>query len=230
MDILIWGMMSVWLAKQGSNTPEGIVLVILSGLVFWHVLYQANVEIAKSILDEFWTQNLINLFSTPLSTYDWLAAVMLLGVFRMFLSIILGAAVVWLFYSLNIFTVGWALIPFACSLLITGWFMGIFTAGIILVGGMRASWLAWATGWLLAPFSGVFYSIDMLPKSVQIISWALPTTYIFEGMRQVILQKSVPYSYLAISYGLNLVYLILTIIFFNYMFEKSRDKGLARIE
>lgn len=230
MDIFMWGMMSVWMSQQGTNSPAHLVLVILSGLVFWHIIYQANIEIAKNLLEEFWTQNLINIFSTPLTTYEWLGAVMILGIMRMFVTIALGALLVWLFYSLNIFTLGWALIPFACSLLMTGWFMGIFTASIILYGGMRAQWLAWATGWLLAPFCGVFYTIDMLPRWMQLISYILPPTYVFEGMRSVILQQTINYNYLAISFALNVVYLIISIIFFAYMFEKSRRLGLARLE
>lgn len=229
MDIFMWGTMSVWLSRN-SGGSSNFVLVILSGLVFWHIVYQANIEIAKNIVDEFWSQNLVNLFSTPLTVTEWLLAVMTLGAFRMIFTILFGVSVVWLLYSLNIFSIGWALIPFAISLLMTGWFMGITTAGVIIYFGMRAQWLAWAGGWLLAPFSSVFYSIEMLPKWAQMVGYSLPTTYIFEGMRELLLNNVVLYNYLYISFALNIVYLILSVIFFHHMFEKSRERGLARIE
>lgn len=231
IDIIMWGMMSLWLSQHADNgSTQHLVLVILSGLVFWHIVYQANVEIAKNILEEFWTQNLINIFSTPLTVYEWLSAVMLLGIFRMLFIILFGALVVWVIYALNIFTLGWALVPFACSLLITGWFMGILTAAVVVYGGMRLQWLAWASGWLLAPFSGVFYSIDMLPRWAKLIAYALPPTYVFEGMRSALLQGEIPVNNLIISFSLNFVYLVISILFFTYMFEKSRQKGLGRIE
>lgn len=230
IDIIMWGMMTTWLSQHGTSSSSHLVLIILSGLVFWHIVYQANVEIAKSLLEEFWTQNLINLFSSPLNVYEWISAAMLLGIFRMFFTIFFGALVVWVVHSLNIFTIGWALIPFACSLLLTGWFMGITTAAIVLYGGMRAQWLAWASGWLLAPFCGVFYSVEMLPRWAQIISKILPPTYVFEGMRTILLKKSFPINYLILSFGLNLIYIIASVLFFTYMFEKSKERGLGRLE
>jgi ABC-2 type transport system permease protein len=229
MDIFMWGMMTVWLAEHHQN-PSALVLVVLSGLVFWHIVYQANIEIAKNILDEFWSQNLINLFSSPLTVYEWLIAVMIMGAMRMFFTVLIGFLAVWFFYALNIFSLGYALVPFAASLLMTGWFMGILTAAIILYGGMRTQWLAWAAGWLLAPFSSVFYSVDLLPRWGQIVARCLPTTYVFEGMREVLLNDQIPYNNLIISFCLNSVYLMLAFFVFVHMFEKSRTRGLARLE
>jgi ABC-2 type transport system permease protein len=230
VDIFMWGMMSLWISEHSGSSGSKLPLVVLSGLVFWHVVYQANVEIAKSLLEDLWTQNIINLFSSPLHVFEWLLAVMFLGFIRMLFIILFGSLIVWLVYSLNIFSLGLTLIPYVISLLITGWFMGIATAGIIIYGGMRAQWLAWASGWLLAPFCGVFYAIDMLPKWAQCISKLLPPTYIFEGMRSIILKGKVLENYLIISFILNFIYIIFSIIFFQYMFEKSRQRGLGRLE
>ena len=90
--------------------------------------------------------------------------------------------------------------------------------------------LAWMTAYFFAPFSAVYYPVSVLPKWGQMIAHALPTTYIFEGMREVLYQHTFSWPMFLKSIALNLIYLLLSMGFFKYMFEKSRAKGLARLE
>jgi ABC-2 type transport system permease protein len=149
---------------------------------------------------------------------------------KLAVTITFGSLMVYLLYSLNVFTVGWAFLPFAASLLIFGWTLGFIAAGIIIYWGHQVEMFAWMIAFVFAPFSAVFYPVEILPQWAQHISWSLPTTYIFEGMRQILNGHAFPLSYLSISILLNIVYLSLSILFFIWMFEKSRVKGLARLE
>ena len=97
-----------------------------------------------------------------------------------------AAGAVWLLYRLNIFQVGWLILPFLFSLLISGWFMGFAGAGVIIYYGRKVQSVAWIAGFALAPFSAVYYPVKVLPGWAQAISYALPMTYIFEGMREVL--------------------------------------------
>ena len=90
--------------------------------------------------------------------------------------------------------------------------------------------LAWMIAFVFAPFSAVFYPIEILPEWARTISWCLPTTYIFEGMRKILSEGVFPASYFWISFVLDLLYLSLSFLLFRHMFEKSRTKGLARLE
>jgi ABC-2 type transport system permease protein len=85
-------------------------------------------------------------------------------------------------------------------------------------------------GYALAPFCAVFYPLEALPGWAQVIAAALPMTYVFEGMRQILRGGPLPYTALWISLGLNVLYLSLSILFFGRMYELSRSKGLARLE
>ena len=85
-------------------------------------------------------------------------------------------------------------------------------------------------GFLFAPFSAVFYPVAILPHWAQSISWTLPTTYVFEGMRQILNHQPFPYTFIFYSFILNILYLSFSIFLFKTMFEKSRKKGLARLE
>lgn len=228
VDILLWGLTSIWI--QGQNGTALLPLLLMTGLIFWQIAWRGSVDISVNLLQEFWHRNLVNLFSTPLKISEWIAGVILLCFCKLAVTITFGSLMVYLLYSLNVFTVGWAFLPFAASLLVFGWTLGFIAAGTIIYWGHQVEMFAWMIAFVFAPFSAVFYPVEILPQWAQHISWSLPTTYIFEGMRQILNGHAFPISYLAISIVLNFVYLSLSILFFIWMFEKSRVKGLARLE
>jgi ABC-2 type transport system permease protein len=85
-------------------------------------------------------------------------------------------------------------------------------------------------GFALAPFSAVYYPVDTLPGWARAIGAALPMTYIFEGMRKILRGAPMPLSDLIVSFGLNVIYLTLAILFFAWMFDRSRARGLGRLD
>lgn len=228
MDILLWGLTSIWIQNQ-NNIPN-LPLVLMTALIFWQIAWRGSIDISVNLLQEFWHRNLVNLFSTPLKISEWICGVLLLCLCKLAVTIAFGALMVYILYSLNIFTLGWAFLPFAASLLMFGWTLGFLAAAIIIYWGHQVEMLAWMVAFLFAPFSAVFYPIETLPEWAQVISWSLPSTYVFEGMRQILYSNVFSFSYLSISFALNIVYLALSIIFFQYMFNKSRIKGLSRLE
>jgi ABC-2 type transport system permease protein len=228
VDILLWGLTSIWIQKQ--NQVANLPLVLMTGLIFWQIAWRGSIDISVNLLQEFWHRNLVNLFSTPLKISEWIAGVILLCLCKLVITILFGSFLVYLLYSLNIFTLGWAFLPFAALLLMFGWSLGFLAAGVIIYWGHQVEMLAWMIGFLFAPFSAVFYPIETLPAWAQKISWSLPTTYVFEGMRQILNGGPFPISYLLTSSILSVIYLSLSVLFFHWMFEKSRAKGLARLE
>ena len=228
IDIVLWGVTTVWI-QINAGTPN-IALVVMTGLIFWQIVWRGNYEISVNLLQEFWNRNLVNLFSTPLRIREWIGGVLLLCLCKIGIALAFGVLAVYLLYSLNIFTLGWAFLPFALSLLISGWVIGFFAASVVIYYGQRLQMLAWMTAYLFAPFSAVFYPVAALPLWAQKIAWCLPTTHIFEGMREVLQKGNFSWEALGYSLGLNLLYLICGISVFMWSFEKSRAKGLARFE
>jgi ABC-2 type transport system permease protein len=229
LEIVLWGVTSVWIQRHENELPS-IAIAILTGLVFWQIVWRGYYEVAVNLLQEFWNRNLINLFSTPLKVSEWSIALMLTGLFKISITISFGALIVWALYALNIFDLGWAFLPFCASLIISGWFMGFLSAAVLIYFGQRMEALAWLTPYIFSPFCAVFYPVEALPAWGQAISHALPMTYIFEGMRIIINNGSFPTHMLFMSLGLNLLYLTLSGILLKILFEKSREKGLGRLE
>ena len=229
IDIFLWGMTSVWIQKQEGGVSD-LALAILTGLIFWQIVWRANYEITVNLLQEFWNRNMVNLFSTPLKRSEWVSALFIIGIAKICISMLFGSLFVYLLYTLNVFSVGWAFVPYAVSLTLSGWFMGFLSGGIIVYYGQRVQMLAWMIPYVFAPFSAVYYPLSALPHWAQVIAQALPTTHIFEGMRQVLNEQQFSLKTLLLSYLLNFIYLGLSMVFFNFMFEKSRNKGLSRVE
>ncbi len=123
VDLLIWGLTTRWVESSGGEVPR-LALIVLTGVVFWQVVWRANYEISVNLLEEFWNQNMSNLFATPLNVWEWSVSLVALGLLKNILTLIVGIGGVWLLYRLSIFEVGWMLLPFLFSLMMSGWFMG----------------------------------------------------------------------------------------------------------
>lgn len=229
MDILIWGFASVSIAQRSSSLSN-IVMTLLSGIILWMVVWRGQYEITVNLLEDMWNQNMVNLFASPLRLREWITGVFILGLIKMTLTVTFAVLLALLVYKINLFSLGFYLVPFMISLLLTGWAAGLIIASLIIYYGTRIQTLAWSGVAIITPFSGVFYPLSVLPAWAQTVSQFLPTSYIFEGMRSVVFKGYVPVDMLLKSFGLNFILLVFGIWLFIFMFEKSKEKSLARLE
>ncbi|MEZ5315616.1 MAG: ABC transporter permease [Chlamydiales bacterium] len=228
VDILLWGLASIWIQSQEMHR-EDLPLILMTALIFWQISWRGSVDISISLLEELWQRNMVNLFSTPLKFSEWITGMILVSLCKLTLTVSFGALIVYLLYTINVFTIGWAFLPFALSLILFGWTMGFLASSAIVYWGHSVQMFAWMIGGLFAPFSGVFYPVAILPKWAQIISYCLPTTYIFEGMRSILTTGVFPFHNFLISIGMSILFLMGSIFLFKFMFEKSRNKGFGNL-
>lgn len=228
IDLFIWGLTSVYFR---SFIPEAspIIMIIISGILFWLILWRAQYEISVNLLEDLWNKNLINIFVSPLKFSEWIVSFIALGIIKASMSFPFALFVAFLLYKIKIFFYGFYLIPFIFLLLISGWFVGFFTAGFILRFGTKVQTLAWALAGLLAPFSAIYYPVSALPIWAQKIALVLPTSYLFEGMREVIYTGRLDISKIIISFILNVIYFTASIIFLRRSFNKVLEKGLIKV-
>jgi ABC-2 type transport system permease protein len=225
LDLLIWGFLTVYLTRYGQGLP-GFVAFLLGALILWDILFRAQQGICISFLEEVWSRNFLNLFVSPLRTGEFLVSTMLVSFIKVIAASIVTVGLAYLLYSFNVFLIGVSLVPFVINLIVMGWAIGIFTTVVILRFGQEAEVLAWGLAFLFQPVSAVFYPVSVLPPFLQAIASGIPAAHVFEGMRAVIEAKSFPVSRLVWATGLNLVYLVGAILFFNWMFRIVKVKGL----
>jgi len=228
LDLLIWGLTGLYIIKLSANN-QNIILIMLTGLIYWMVIWRSQYEITTNLLQELWDKNLINIFISPLKISEWITAVMTFGFIKMIITISFSAILARILYGYPISIFGLYTIPIILSLVLTGWSVGFIVAGIIIRFGQKIQTLAWTGAVLISPFSALYYPLDILPEWAQKIAWFVPSSHIFEGMREIIFTGNLTYDKLYISFGLNIVYLIAAICFFNFMFKKTKDIGLDRL-
>ncbi len=224
-DLFIWGLMSVFL-RQKEGVPAGFLSIFLGAIVLWMFVYRSQQEIGFIFLKEVWDRNFLNLLTTPLTIWEFLAASLALGTVRLVISAVWMAVIGYLLFTFNLFRMGWFLIPFVINLLMIGWSAGFFINGIILQYGNRVQSFAWTLILIIQPFSAVFYPVSAMPGWMQIVSRILPTSYVFEGMRGVLLDGRMDVPSLGIATGLNLVYLGFSLWYFRYSFERAKKTGM----
>ena len=78
---------------------------------------------------------------------------------------------------------------------------------------------------MLAPVSGVYYPIGVLPSWLQPIAWALPSAHVFEGMRGVLLRGVFSWDHFWAAVALDVVFLALGAAVFAWAMRYARNHG-----
>jgi ABC-2 type transport system permease protein len=128
-------------------------------------------------------------------------------------------------YHYSIFALGLPLIAFFANLMIFSWAIGLFVTSLILRYGLGAENLAWVVVFALAPVSAVYYPVSILPAWLQAVGWALPSTYVFEGMRGVMFRGAFDGDLLAGALALNAAYIVLGMAAYLLAFRRARERG-----
>jgi ABC-2 type transport system permease protein len=198
----------------------------LGGVIFWEVVAIPQREVSVNLLDEAWNRNLINIFSSPVSKAEFLLALVILGLIKVSVTsctLIIGAFIL---YQFNVFSTYSIYIPLLIiNLVLFGFLFGFFINGLILRFGYNVAEFAWALIALISPFSCIYYPLSILPWWAQKIALLLPTTYVFEEMRRIVITGSINAVNMEISFLINVFYFFLSLIFFNLMFENAREHG-----
>ena len=225
MQMFVWGYITVFLRENSSWVAQAAG-VLISGVLLWDVLFRANLGFAISFLEEVWSRNLGQLFISPLRPVELVAALMTMSVIRTVLSVLPAALLSLPIFDVWVFGLGLPLIAFFVNLLVMGWCVGMVVSALVLRFGMGAEGICWAAVFIFAPVSGVYYPIAVLPEWLQLISWCLPSAYVFEGMRAVLFEDLFRSDYFLAACGLNALYLAFAGAYFLYVVYVARVRGL----
>ncbi len=229
MDLVLWGFISLYLGRYQAGLPN-FVTFLLGALILWDILFRGQLGISVSFLEDVWARNFLNLFVSPLKPNEYLLSLMMVSTLKIVLAGTIMSVLAWVLYSFNIFLIGISLLPFVICLVALGWAIGIFTTSLILRFGQQAEVLAWGIALLFQPVSAVFYPVAVLPPFLQTVARCVPSSYVFEGMREVIGNHALPVEKLLWAAGLDVIYLSVVILFFHSVLKTVRKKGLlARI-
>jgi ABC-2 type transport system permease protein len=225
MDLLVWGFLTSYLVQSDFGAPAFITFLI-GAMIFWDIMYRSQQGVTLPFLEDMWGRSILNVFISPIRTSEMLAATVVVSMAKISLTVTFLSVLAYSFYSFDILSLGLYLVPFFANLLITGWAVGLVTTALIIRWGQAAEALAWGVPFLLQPFSAVFYPVAVLPTWLQPVSLAMPTSHVFEGMREVMATGTLSLHHLAWAVVLNAIWLVLASLFFHWMIARARHKGL----
>lgn len=228
VDLVLWGIASLYFMSYLDDAP-GIVAFILSGIVFWIIVWRGQAEISINALEEVWNRNLINIFVSPLKFSEWVLSLITMGAIKALLSFLFAVLVALLLYKVNIFSYGFYLVPFIIPLLLFGYSVGFFIAGLVLRFGTRIQGLSWSLIFVVSPFSAIYYPVEILPAWAQKIASFIPASYIFEGAREVLHSGIFDQNKVFLSFVLSFIYLAASLFFFRQSFRKALKNGLTKV-
>lgn len=225
VQMILWGFLNQFLMQHSTWVAQAAGLLI-AAVLLWDVLFRGQLGVSVVFFEELYARNLGHLFVSPLRPYELVTSLLVISLLRTLIGTGTAALLAIPFYHYSIFTMGLPLLAFFTNLLVMGWAIGLLVSALVLRYGLGAENLAWAVIFAVAPVSGVYYPVSVLPGWLQPVAHALPSSYVFEGMRAVMIEGVFRHDLLWSAIGLNLFYLLVGVGVFLGTFRVARKQGL----
>ena len=193
----------------------------------FHILFQSQIAVGTGFLEETWSRNLLNVLTTPVTEFEYLAGTAAFGLFKVLFALATLSITAFGFFRFELSSIGWSILPIALILTIVGWSAGIANIGIVLRFGQGAEILIWGSNFILMAFSGVFNPVDALPGALQPIARILPSTHAFNALRAVLDGKPLPGNEIALGVIGAFVMLLAGFSFTAWMLHVFRRRGFV---
>jgi ABC-2 type transport system permease protein len=224
VQLFVWGFLQFYIA-QNSGFFARASGVFIAAVLMWDMLFRGQLGFSVSFLEEMWSRNLGNLMISPLRPMEFVCALMIMSLIRLAIGVIPVTVLAIAFFGFNLYSLGLALVAFFVNLILTSWAVGIVVAGVLLRNGMGAESLAWTLMFVLMPLTCVYYPVSVLPDWLQAVAWTLPPTYVFEGMRSLVMAHTVRSDLMLEALALNALYFGAAVIAFLELLKSARRAG-----
>ena len=225
IDMVLWGFMTKYL---NTVTAAGFnfVPVLLGAVLMWDFFTRVMQGVTMAFFEDVWTRNFLNVFASPLSIREYLAGLVASSIMTSSVGLVMMLVLATTAFGLSFFAYGSALVPFLLVLFTFGIALGIIACSLVLRLGPSAEWFIWPIPAVLSPFAGVFYPISTLPGWMQLIARLLPPSYVFEGMRAIVLNRPFELSSLLWGGALSIAAVVLAAAVFTRVYRHAVRSGL----
>jgi ABC-2 type transport system permease protein len=224
VQMLMWGFLQLYVSQNVGFFAKAGGLFIGSVLL-WDILFRGQLGFSISFLEEMWSRNLGNIMISPLRPVEFIAALMIMSIVRLAIGMVPVSLLAIAFFDFNLWSLGLALAAFFANLMLTSWAIGIFVAGLLLRNGMGAEGMAWTIMFLFLPLTCVYYPVSVLPGFLQYVAWSLPPTYVFEGMRALLIDHVFRADLMLESLALNVLLFAVASLAFLKLLQSARVQG-----
>jgi ABC-2 type transport system permease protein len=224
VQMLMWGFLQLYIGQNAGYFARAGGTFI-GAVLLWDILFRGQLGFSVSFLEEMWSRNLANLMMSPLKPIEFVIALMVMSIVRLLIGMVpVSLLAVW-FFGFNLYGLGLALAAFFLNLILTSWAVGIFVSGVVMRNGLGAENLAWTIMFLLMPLTCVYYPVAVLPAWLQMVAWLLPPTYVFEGMRALLIDHTFRADLMIQAFAMNIVLFGAGVFGFLKLLQSARRHG-----
>jgi ABC-2 type transport system permease protein len=225
IDIVLWGFISRYLdtvASPGFN----FVPALLGAVLLWDFFTRVMQGVTMAFFEDVWSRNFLNVFASPMSIGEYVGGLVLSSILTSSVGLVFMLILATTVFGLPFFVYGITIVPFVAVLFLFGIALGIVASALVLRLGPSAEWFIWPIPALISPFAGVFYPLSTLPAWMQAVSWVLPPSYVFEGLRAIVKGGTVPHGSLLAGGVLAIIYILAACWIFVRTYRHSVRTGL----
>jgi ABC-2 type transport system permease protein len=224
LQIVTWGFLQAYIAQNaGFFARAGGTFI--GAIILWDILFRGQLGFSISFLEEMWARNLGNLMMSPLKPIEFLISLMIMSLIRLAIGVIPMTLLAMFFFHFNFYSLGLPLIAFFCNLIFTSWSLGIFVSGLVIRNGLGAESIVWTLMFGILPLACVYYPVSVLPYWLQVAAWTLPPTYVFEGMRALLIDHVFRADLMVDALLINAVLFIVSFAIFLWLLNSARRAG-----
>ena len=224
VQMLMWGFLQLYVDQNASFFARAGGTFI-GAVLLWDILFRGQLGFSISFLEEMWARNMGNLMMSPLRPVEFVAALMIMSVVRLAIGMVPVSLLAMVFFGFNLYGLGLALAAFFLNLILTSWAVRIFVSGLILRNGMGAESMAWTIMFLFLPLTCVYYPVATLPAWLQPLAWTMPPTYVFEGMRALLIDQAFRADLMLQAFTCNVVLFSAATFAFLKLLDSARRHG-----
>jgi ABC-2 type transport system permease protein len=224
LQIITWGFLQTYIATNaGFFARAGGTLI--GAVILWDILFRGQLGFSISFLEEMWARNVGNLMMSPLKPIEFLISLMIMSLIRLAIGVIPMTLLAMFLFDFNFYSIGLPLIAFFCNLIFTSWSVGIFVSGLVLRNGLGAESIVWTLMFALMPLACIYYPVSVLPGWLQYLAWTLPPTYVFEGMRALLMQHVFRADLMMAALAINVVLFVASFAVFLALLRSAKRHG-----
>ena len=224
VQIFLWGFISKFFTLN-SEYYSNTVGIILTAAILYDFLFRVSISFNMMFLEEIWSRNFTNLFIAPIKISEIVASLTFTAILRALIGMVPAAIIAIPLFGVSVFKLGIPLLFLLLALYLFGITLGLLVTSGLLRFGPSFENIAWASLFFLAPLGCIYYPIEILPNSLQIIAKGLPLVHIFEEMRSILISGNVNYFDIFKSISISIVYFILGVIIFYVSFLGAKVRG-----
>jgi ABC-2 type transport system permease protein len=186
IDVVLWGFITRYL-NSVSGARFDFVPALLGAVLMWDFFGRVMQGVTTAFLEDVWSRNFLNMFASPLSIGEYVGGLVLSAFATSLVSLAVMFVMSGALFGLSFAVYGAMLLPFLLVLFLFGIALGVLASAVVLRLGPASEWFVWPLPALLSPFVGVFYPLATLPPWMQALAHLLPPSYVFEGMRAIVI-------------------------------------------